>query len=969
MRIPEATTRRVVEGFTARVHTGGFALNYRASTRTGYEHCACLAGPTVPVIYWDDTKKLESSTSTLQKRLSPPAWRSHLAPMIRRMEENGLTPGDLNSLSPHALGIHGAYAALAAIALHHPSPNFPPAQQALHELAAHSDDPEAFVWVWALISDPQKGEGRWAVVIDALPDSVSIPSDHETRVREFVVHAEGIYGQNGFRAQHLLLTRLEQSLGQEFARELFAKEGEPPTGELEVATLTILCGSQDLGDRSAAFDQIRRMPDTERFRALRYFTTPYKQGELAKFADLVIDTIPSGLRQPNAASLGEVAQLLSSFTPKTMARVLTDAEWPANTRKQVMVHGLIALLDQSDRLSQLLDKDIPEDMAAEVFDTAAATLQPARALDLAETFHGSYPSPPLKALRRTILDRFGDPKESRADLVQSYVRIVASAQDNDPADELGAILQLGELGFTTELRIADTNWHQIGRTAGLAINRDGDFHSEAEKVATKLEKRPNLHADLMTGVADTLTDLQELPRSLKRHFALRLEDVKTFVTEGRGDVAMAGAEAIKQLDNSSRAVVDVICLAATDLEDDDLEILANLVSWFEDEQYGRYVECVGAVPGMFVAEVDKAVASLVDTEANRIPTPQLKALMSAALDSGVKESLGQDALNWMLFHPDTEVVDLAAQWIDQSGDTSEQTVLMVLKAFHETSGQVETLATLRSELGRRLTDDAQDVTLPTSDRCSALLLAAKAHPPTAREAAFELASAEDMQLRAASAEVLAGTPAEANDETRITALIEREKVSSILESFERARRRLTSSNVDEAISQLLQLLEIDDESMSHLDPDVLLPDDGWHDGFINDINDLRYTNRMPEAPRSFINVACSLAETMAEQALVARNDVNEKATSLSGGQADAIRKNEPNKPKVGALIKQTLHQDTFPWLSPLISLRQFRSAHTAPGGTTEPRKLGEKEYRKTLGYLEDVVRGWIQSMYDTKEMS
>lgn len=253
------------------------------------------------------------------------------------------------------------------------------------------------------------------------------------------------------------------------------------------------------------------------------------------------------------------------------------------------------------------------------------------------------------------------------------------------------------------------------------------------------------------------------------------------------------------------------------------------------------------------------------------------------------------------------------------------------------------------------------------NRIEALELAAEASAETARATAFRLADDDDPELRSAASSVLVGTADAEGDEERLDRLIESENVASIEDKLRRARRAISMSTVDDALERLVSILDLGSKVDDVPDSSVLLPDDDWHEAFINDVNDLRRANYESDSPRNFINVACSLTELMAKQALLARYDFAPKATSLNDTTAEHLRTNTRHI-KLGTLLKNDLNLKTFPWFSPLLSLAYYRNVHGARIGNTSPPKLGPEEYSEVLVYLRQVFLGWVKSMYETRSL-
>lgn len=868
-----------------------------------------------------------------------------------------ITPGDTDDLAPDRLVAHREYVALAAIAH---DDDLPSANEALMALAACCQEGDAFRWLWAIMKSTD--HTRWDDVIESLPDDIPVHPDIHDAVSRFVVLGEGNSGSDGGRVA--LLRSCVHRTGIEMARQI-ADGDDDVEGELLNAALEVLGASRVSKDRSQAFSLIDQMDDEDQLNGLPAICPPFLSGEQSRIAAIVtraVGSVPGG----TTTSQTNVAIVLNRFKSKTIQAVLEDAAWQGGDRQGVLAH---MLLRTPKIANTLLARGLDPGVATDIFAAATGELSVVDLAGIAQHHHGTYPSPVLAQARSQVRTSIQADGPDRKTLLMTYWSFVGSAQDPRPADELATFLVAGELGSAAALNRGTTNWRHVGRAAGLVAEQDrATFVAEAETIADALKSSPKAHTAFIDGFTDAAPSHREFSESIQRHYVLAIDDVSSLLAAGRLDTAVSGAAALRSIDGSSRAAVDILSSGREDLKADDVEKLCELVSWSDESDYKRYVAHLTSWPDRLAGEVRRATESFTDVVARRIPPHLMKLLLSSAIDSGFKEApTNHDALSELLHHRNADLVAEVARWIQVSGDTSELTVEAVNQADRDTDHGNSSVVELRIALAGGLTRQAAETASPIGDRVAALGLAARTDQDHARRAAFNLADTDDTQIRDAAADVLINTTAQVGDDKKLTDLIAKESVGKIKTKLERSLRAVKTGNVGEALHALLVMLDLLDDVAS-ADAHVLLPDETWHKGFINEVNDLLDGDRTPDSPRAFLNVACSLADTLAEQALLARFDSNPSDVKLKPEQARAIRGNKRGKPDIGVLLRNPQNQSRFPWFHQLLSLKQYRQAHTAPTGSTEPLALGQREHLKTKNYLEDVVSGWIASMNETDAM-
>jgi hypothetical protein len=835
-------------------------------------------------------------------------------------------------------------------------------RDALQELAASSNSMDAFRWLWDV--QRSRGHSNWFDLVDDMPEGVVVPSELRQDVRLFILEGSG--AESDGRAA--LLTELVAEFSLPLARAIAEEEDLLNDSHIVNSALEVLGASAQSDDQTVFFIVVDDLSPQAQIEALAHITSRKQAGEQDRAVAILGNAIPALATQGTGLDVEAISRAMLRYSAKSQVEVLSAVPIQGGFQQQVVTSLAKYKPDVIDRL---LDRAIEPALATTIC-VGAVQVVPAPSLaPILIKHHAGYPSSCFTTGRTKLMQSIDAGGHDRESLIADYWRIVGAATDSTPADEIATIARASELGIAASLDIDETRWHSIGRAAGLLVERDQETYRDGfDDIAKALTPHPSAHAAFIVGFTEAAVSHESLPIDVARHFTMSLEDVRSLAGEDRLGAIVAGAQAVSEIDSTCRAAVDAFHIAADELDSDDVAVLRRIVSWSEAGEYNRFVDSIAPNEVLVAAEIQSALLSLPGKEADRIPTPQLVHLLGSALDHGFADApVDGDALGRLLLHPNEEIVQLACRWIECSRDASEQTVSLVIRANHDTSGQVEALRELRRSLGVRLIEKAKDPSEETADRVSALGLAVEAHRDLARSTAFELATSEDKDLRVAAARALADTPPRDGDDVLLAELVADERVHEVSTHLELALRRISTSSIDEAIFQLLQLLEIDDPDAASLDPGVLLPDDGWHEGFMNDVNELRLASQTPDKPRGFINVACSLADTIAEQAVVVRGGIDKGATTLSPDQLDAIRDNKPNKQDIGSVLRVQLHQGTFPWFNSLIALREFRAAHTAPSGGKKPLDLTDRHFRKAVSYLEDVTLGWVKSMYEAADLA
>lgn len=405
-----------------------------------------------------------------------------------------------------------------------------------------------------------------------------------------------------------------------------------------------------------------------------------------------------------------------------------------------------------------------------------------------------------------------------------------------------------------------------------------------------------------------------------------------------------------------------------------VEKLAGALDWTAVEGSADLERAASALARhrrLLATAVRVAVRSQDGPPAKAAPLARVVALVHALVDDGgeaLSEPSGypgrehlQDAAE-----PITVLVDsshsrlrqLAGYWLLRS-DPTAALIELVIRADHATKTKPSPYLPARTAMAAHLCTRAQDDVQQGEARIEALQAAQRLDPVQARASAMELIESSPAPLRRAAAGVIDATPASAADGDRLSALAAAEDDKITGDLLEQARRRLTSGSLDEALTNLVELVD-GQVGYSNLDPAVSLPYTEWHETFLHCVDRARAA--AGDTAQNRLDTLIVLADLLADQAIAThwRSSGNPGEAT----KATQILANATGRPEAGNLANkhQQLRQD-LPWIADWASLRRRRGGHPAPMGSTSPRLVDDREVITALSLLTGVVEGWAQTMY------
>jgi len=837
------------------------------------------------------------------------------------------------------------------------------ALRALVEAAA--DDPEAFGWLWALL---REGSGRWQQI--KLSGVAAVPAQLHEEVEAFIAETPDPLAPRPAMAPAanpaaLLLRAVGGTdVGLSAAKRVLRAEGDGAR-QVRAAALEVLGGSRDAEGRALVVEEIRSTVAEQRRPArLVVLQPPLGDAEAREVVDILGYVKDHPIEDADFdAVAGTVARL-----PLLLLAAFLFEPWRRPEGRDKVLSRLPGLLPL-EQLTGLLDAavDVDPDVVAELVRSAAQ----GRSID------------DVAVLAPPVFARFGEPVRApfwqrlvhelemaarragrREPAVLTLWQCTIAASDQASPAALARLLRSGELAEAASGHGRDPGAaRRIGDVAGelLAV----DMAGWVEEVIAAADGLPaDGEGEFWKGVSWKLPS-GDLPAELVERVLVSEVAPRWFANGGHGEQLIAAT-------STGDAAVTLLARAEEDLSDDEVTALLAKVHWADPGPQG-YLEAVGLAAdrtAVIGCELDRVVTSLSGPEASAAPGRVVAGVCRSAVEAGVREiATGTTAaLQVLLELPDPDVVEAACAWIravelaETDGECDHDRVHLVAATDDANGGRVQVVHELRVALGARLAGLAQDATRATGARVADLELAATVEPAAARAAALDLGDAPIAELRAAAARVLAATDGDEADLPRIDELLRSQTRSDIRTSLEAAKHRVRSVGVGDALAALNELLVLG-EPAARLDPAVLVPDSDHHERFVQAV-DLARARASGHDPGAFIAAAINVTDQFVDLVLLAAVDApGGEAPVVKAADADRIRSNAPGRAEVGTLLGRQHLQQRFPWFATCLVLRQMRTAHPSPLGTTKPLTLTADHVTTAKTLFGSITAGWIDDMY------
>lgn len=845
-------------------------------------------------------------------------------------------------LSPQALATAREIIALAALAA---SSDGTLAAQAANGLAKVSDDPQALAW----LLETSTREDQWAAVAE-FPPAVPVPPHLRRPVAELIDRAVDSPSSYlaGVVAKLLPVLGPEQLRVREARKVLQVVRMECP---LRVAARYIIRTSTSRPDRAMLIDDALTaasiVEQVSRLSALGTLSRGREQ-DAAK-------TVLTALQQQpiNPADAEAVAHLANEL-PSSWIREWLHATWPSNAKGQLLTSDFVRIIG-SERLTLILTPDAPTDLV-----TTAA--QAAMGLD---------------------------ERDKYAVLTHAFEVCVAEPQGvlvsilNAPAGgvpELAWKLLVTRHGAPHVLDFANATIEgQLGQGAGQVKGGPGaPDRLAAVAAAIAVARSQRSENGLLTPPIWWYDDVLEAHTTLGPELLMSLaHGLQTDICLSRllpailasDDVALAFVEAGFEAQLSPEATAEqserLLRVASLRLDDPRVAALLEQIGWSNVKRWHRSLDLAARKNPAIVASAFIEVLELAggDTEAARPNTEVIAVTTRAALDAGLA-GLGEETaklVRILLRDRDLTVVHLGTEWLRRlpSASLDQAIVDVVTEADEDRQPADRELRNLRVDIAEKLVAAAQETSTVSQTRIERLRLARLASPETAREASFALANSLDDAVSAAAADVLGDTDGAPGDADRIASLLEGEHRLTVTASLRRAQLRLRAPTATAAIEAVLKVMECAYE------PHLLLVtklarDEDSNERLLAAANRVLGSSGPGNQPEDFIINACALGDELLDSSIVAAADHGDVV--LSSAAVAEIRQRTARRMDSGSLVHNQKVLERFPWVSDLASLRQVRTAHSAPKGSTRPIQITEADRIAAKTQLGRIVLGWLQDM-------
>lgn len=892
-----------------------------------------------------------------------------------------VTPGDVGCLSETALAAAGEYVALAALAFR------PNSDAARLQLASSCGDPDAFTWWWAL----SKRDSSHLMYTSKQPDRVDVPDELLDEVCAHIVtphlQQQRPSAESLSRAELLkrLDTREPRVLG---AARRVVSAPDQHAAEVLNAALSVLGASADASDRVRVLEHAGTLHYSARPAAYLTLTEPVTDTE-AKQITAGLAEIKS--RGAEASTWQLAAAVLARLPLDDVADFIETPFRHGTGRAPLLQAGLVGKLGPG-RLQSLLEQLDSPDIAEPLLHQAAATFAADDLISFAEWAHARYPSEVCSPLRAKIakgLDRRWQPEEARQKAQEGLWRCAMAATDAaGVADELIATLSAEDVPVRATQVDTDSAARQLGAvTARFLAANSAEFaitSACSAMDALPLERKPAFFSGYMAVAVDPQSGL--VPAMLD--LALSAEDTATAALAA-GTLPLLVQRASQTPEQAARVLIvgtDVLdavqaagllgAASSTTPPPGRLQsaepTLGPGVSWtnVSPATYLRVITAAAQWPTALFGAVDRAIASLDEPEARQPSPAVLTALLNTAERVTLRDQLGEATnghVERLLRQSEPSVLDAACRWVRrldvQGGPADIERAQMIMDADDRRAHRHAALSSLRQELAACHAEHAVDTSLDAEARVQHLRMAARLNPSTGRDVAFALTAARTVEVRRAAAEAIEKTPGSAEDHDRLVERLQEEDDAHVRGALETALHRLTSSSLDEAITNLLSMLEL---TSGTVDTQVLLPDASHHERFIQWSDRARARSTNPADPGTFIEAALNVAHQMVDLAVVGRFDAT--GGPLKADQVEAIRRHSRGRLDEGVLVTRQDLVQMFPWFSTVAALREKRGAHSSKLGSLEPVRYRSDDLISARDMLRTIAEGWVRDMQRSRDL-
>ena len=787
----------------------------------------------------------------------------------------------------------------------------------------------------------------------------------------------------------------------------------------------MLGGSRDPLARSALLAAALASPWPRRAQMLTCLWRPLDEGEVAALLAAVEEgrrhlSASVGAHDPHWSC---VQRLVATLPPPQRLGVLAQDWLDQPGYAALLLAGPVMRAlgaGGAEEVGQLLERAatnlVPEPVVQALL-AQLHTLPEPHAVDMAESAHQLLGSERTAAARQHYRERVqmyrGSVLSGRDHYRAAALSALAAMALTEPpapaeADEITALDQGEALldyadalrpGETSELEVATMNAGQLRRLgAALGLRLRGDLPHQREEARHQRETPDPVQA----ATADTVTILETLKdhgdketlgspgdaacaQVLAGLIALAPGLVTDDLVRSALDAGPASTAVIARAAPSPTAatlgedpgrwpptrVLDVLKAITPTAATRSLEQLVGALNWDALDSAGdlqRVAAALARHPRLLATAVRTAVTSQDGPTAQTAPLARVVTLVNALVSyeshvrtqaGAVSEWLHDEAalIEVLVDSLHDELHEVAGHWLACSVPTEELTELVV-RADDDTFAKPNPYSLARTTMAERLCARARDDGPQREARIEALRGAQRLDEAQARATALDLIETSTRQLALAAAGVIATTQPAPGEGDRLTTLIERQSNKNVREHLERARQRLTSGSLGEALTNAVDLVGARD-SFGDLDPDICLPDVRVHAAFIRCVDQARIS--ATESPNSRLNAMINLADLLGEQAIAAywlqTGTVKEKE------KAEKLRAGAEDKEDIGFLaIQQNLAQ-RLRWLSHLATLRDLRTAHPTPRGSTTPLELSEADAVSAVPLLRRIFEGWVQRMH------
>jgi len=893
-----------------------------------------------------------------------------------------LRPNQIADLSVARLVHDREWLAVAAYAMASPEQ----LEGTLAHLATAAADSIAFAWFWGLVSRPDSPapDAGWSAFA-SLPPLVGVPSELADAVVAFIAQPGGRSNPRD-SAAGFLLARLPAALAKRAARCVLdaSREQEtlPATQAIDHA-IARLSQQRANADRDRVLTSLAERSAGERITLILQMSQPFRSDE----ADALQRALEETLLQPNPALIAQMQTAWHFVTPEGQRSLLANQIAQSSDRCRAFLTPALLEPLGSDQVLDFLSPSqnastlaVPPAIATGIVEDLATTGEPF-GLELLDLAHGRLDAANLRQIvpRMAQAAQRWEPTRRIAGmtaLMRPAVRLAdmsigESALQVILPDDLQDVLSAVRLRKSEDARFLGA-WlaryladgaSMVGMTSSQSSAARSDRVAEVLRALPKRWRSPATSA-----IAESA--IPQLPLAIVHVLVTELELCKICARAGRGRDLL---EALSREESAVLAPWEERCSVLLSLvEHDPDDAVADEALRVLEADAEAYDEALGPSefasqtlaalrnrPGPLHRHVLRQLETLDGPQGEAVPPDRLAPVLAEALDtglvqdvSGTEKHIARLISGHRLLHP------LAAKWL-AIADPTPTLVEMCVRA-DEQYARRSPYPDARLAQARTLARRVADIGLETELRVEALVSAAAAHPSVGRTVALATPQDYPILLRRAAAKVLSETPGSAGDIDRLTRLAEEEDDAEALRLLEAALRRLHSGNVGEALNHLLALVDSGLDS-TQVSVNVVLPEKSLHDAFIAKVDAARAS--LSGAPNVAVNSFIDLGEVLVEWALGFAFSANAKTAD----EGRRLLENAPNKLKVGDLVRrQQLLQD-YPWLASYAALREDRSIHVAPAGSTRPVTVVDENVIAARHLTRKVVHGWIDVMYSIRD--